>query len=87
MLEILGVKHVAEVLPVARGGVIINSINPGLCETTLSRNAPPEFRAQLAEMWAKSGRTSECGSRTLLAGAVAGDDSHGAYMNNCLPAE
>jgi hypothetical protein len=32
------------------------------------------------------GRTSEMGSRCLLAGALAGDESHGRYMENCVVA-
>lgn len=86
-MEILAVREIAKQLPVSRGGVIMNTINPGLCETTLSRNAPQAFKDQLKQMWAQAGRTAECGSRTLLAGAVAGEDSHGAYMDDCVPAK
>lgn len=32
------------------------------------------------------GRTSEMGSRCLLAGALAGDESNGRYMENCVVA-
>lgn len=87
MMEILAVREIAKLLPVARGGVIINSINPGLCVTNLSRNAPQELKDRLKDMWAQSGRTAECGSRTLLAAAVGGKDSHGSYMDDCVPAE
>lgn len=86
-MEILAVHQMARLLPVSQGGVIINCINPGLCETSLSRNAPAAFRDQLRAMWARSGRTAECGSRTLLAGAVANEESHGCYMDDCVPAE
>jgi NAD(P)-dependent dehydrogenase (short-subunit alcohol dehydrogenase family) len=87
MMEILAVREIAKLLPVARGGVIINSINPGLCVTNLGRNAPQELKDRLKEMWAQSGRTAECGSRTLLAAAVGGPDSHGSYMDDCVPSE
>lgn len=33
------------------------------------------------------GRTSEMGSRCLLAGALADEESHGRYMENCLVAD
>ena len=79
--------ELGQLLPVQRGGVIINTINPGLCETTLSRDAPQAFKNQLKQMWEKSGRTAECGSRTLLAGAVAGEETHGCYMSDCVLAE
>ena len=80
-------RHLANELPLSKGGVIINVINPGLCETTLSRNAPQQFNDQLKQMRAVAGRTAECGSRTLLGGAVGSEGSHGAYMNDCEPAK
>ncbi|KAL7904839.1 NAD(P)-binding protein [Trichoderma velutinum] len=85
MMELLAVREIARLLPVARGGVILNAINPGLCETSLPRNSPEAFRATLKEMLDSFGRTAECGSRTLLAGAVADKDSHGSYMDDCVP--
>ena len=61
-------------------------MNPGFCKTTLSRNAPPAFREKLAAQ-AKFARTPEDGSRTLLHGAFAGEDSHGKYLSSCAIAE
>ncbi|RFU75817.1 short-chain dehydrogenase [Trichoderma arundinaceum] len=87
LMEILAVREIAKQLPVATGGVIIHTINPGLCETSLSRNAPQSFKDHLKDMWAQCGRTAECGSRTLLAGGVAGKDSHGSYMDDCVPSD
>jgi NAD(P)-dependent dehydrogenase (short-subunit alcohol dehydrogenase family) len=87
LMEILAVIELAKLLPLAREQIIINVINPGLCETTLSRNAPQQFKDQLKQMWEERGRTAECGSRTLLAGAVAGEDSHGSYMDDCVPSK
>ncbi|KAH8689181.1 putative short chain dehydrogenase/ reductase [Talaromyces proteolyticus] len=87
LLEILAVRYLAPVLPVSRTGVVINTVNPGLCKTELGRNAPPEFRQQLAEKHARYGRTAEDGSRTLLHGALAGKDSHGSYLSSCTIAE
>ncbi|KKP05648.1 short-chain dehydrogenase [Trichoderma harzianum] len=87
MMEIFAVREIARLLPVARGGVIVNAIDPGLCETSLSRNAPEEFKTKLNKMWEQCGRTAECGSRTLLAAAVAGEDSHGSFMEDCIPAD
>lgn len=83
LLDILGVKHLGTLLPLEPNGVVINAVNPGVCVTQLSRNASEAFRQQLSALWAKCGRTAECGSRTLLAGAVAGEDSHGKYMSDC----
>lgn len=81
------VRQLAHLLPLNRGGVIINSVNPGVCVTDLSRNAPQTFKDHLKEMWARCGRSAETGSRTLLAGGVAGEESHGSYMDDCVPAK
>jgi NAD(P)-dependent dehydrogenase (short-subunit alcohol dehydrogenase family) len=87
LLVIFAVRELANLLPVSESGVVLNSVNPGICKTDLSRNAPAEFRKQLAEMHEKFGRTAEDGSRTLLHGAVAGKDSHGIYLSDCEIAE
>ena len=82
----LALRHLSKLHPITRG-VILNIVDPGLCETTLARNAPPQFVEHLKEMWQKCGRTAETGSRTLLSGIAAGKDSHGAYMEDAKIAE
>ncbi|KAJ5601802.1 hypothetical protein N7510_011336 [Penicillium lagena] len=83
LFEILAVRHLAPLIPVSKTGVVINLINPGLCKTELARNATPEFRDRLSQMHAQYGRTAEQGSRTLLHGAIAGEASHGCYLDAC----
>ena len=83
LFEILAVRHLAPLIPVSKTGIVVNLVNPGLCKTELARNAPPEFRAQLSQMHSQFGRTAEQGSRTLLHGAVAGEASHGRYLDAC----
>lgn len=63
--------------------IIINTVNPGYCVSELQRNAPPilYFFIQLGTILLA--RTTEVGSRTLFAGAVAGKESHGMYMSEC----
>ncbi|KAK2671712.1 Short-chain dehydrogenase/reductase SDR [Fusarium oxysporum f. sp. vasinfectum] len=60
-----------------KSSVIINAPNPSYCKSGLLREkqevAPPDFMA----------RTSEMGSRALVAGVLAGQESNGQYMNNC----
>lgn len=87
VMDILAVRHLAPMLPVSRTGVVINVICPGLCITELGRNAPPEFKEQLAKQHAERGRTAEDGSRTLLHGATAGKDSHGHLLHSCEDGE
>jgi NAD(P)-dependent dehydrogenase (short-subunit alcohol dehydrogenase family) len=83
----MAVRHLAKLLPLSRGHIVFNVVDPGLCKTELARNAPQAFRDQLSELHEKYGRTSEMGSRTLLSGAVAGGESHGRYMDSCEVAE
>ncbi|KAF4950763.1 hypothetical protein FGADI_7959 [Fusarium gaditjirri] len=60
-----------------KSSVIINAPNPSYCKSGLLREkletTPPAFLA----------RTSEMGSRALVAAVLAGQESNGQYMNNC----
>ncbi|KIX03556.1 uncharacterized protein Z518_07109 [Rhinocladiella mackenziei CBS 650.93] len=62
----------------AGSGVILNYVNPGLCHSKLSRDAPimmEIFKFFLA-------RSTEAGSRTLVAAAGAGPESQGKYIDD-----
>ncbi|KAF2812784.1 putative short-chain dehydrogenase/reductase family protein [Mytilinidion resinicola] len=87
LLEVNAIRELASLLPLSRTGVVMNLVCPGLCKTDLGRNAPASFRETLAAMHAKSGRTAEDGSRTLLHGAVAGLESHGCFLSNAKIAQ
>ncbi|CRK29421.1 Short chain dehydrogenase atnD like protein [Verticillium longisporum] len=67
--------------------IIINTIHPGLCQTELFRSMPFPLNYPMKLGMRVFGRTSEMGSRCLLAGALAGEESHGRYMENCIVAE
>jgi retinol dehydrogenase 12 len=58
--------------------VVINYLNPGLCHSQLGREAG----IGLAILKFLLARTTEVGSRTLVAAAAAGADSHGQYQCN-----
>ncbi|KAF7554444.1 hypothetical protein G7Z17_g2912 [Cylindrodendrum hubeiense] len=87
LLETFTVREFAAMNPVSRTGVVMNLVCPGLCRTTLSRDAPQPFRDMLADQLAKFGRTAEDGSRNLLAGAVKGKESHGCLLDSTEIAE
>ncbi|KAK9483906.1 hypothetical protein V1527DRAFT_471573 [Lipomyces starkeyi] len=76
LLEVLVVRELAPRL--ADSGVILNMLNPGLCHSQLARNAG--WRLWLLKLLLA--RSTEVGSRTLLAAAAAGEESHGAYMTD-----
>ncbi|KAL5597238.1 hypothetical protein ACKRZS_013108 [Fusarium odoratissimum] len=60
-----------------KSSVIINAPNPSYCKSGLLRekqeSTPPDFMA----------RSTEMGSRALVAGVLAGQESNGQYINNC----
>lgn len=63
--------------------VIINYVNPGLCHSQLARDAG----IGLAIFKFFFARTTEVGSRTLVAAAAAGQDSHGQYQSDSRNSE
>lgn len=84
LLEIMIVRELAQatrnsVKPL----VIINTINPGYCISELQRHATPVLYFFIKLGGLILARTTEAGSRTLFAGAVAGEESHGMYMSDC----
>lgn len=76
LLEILVIRQIASKLE--GSGVIINMLNPGLCHSELARDGG----LFLTFMKFLLARTTEVGSRTLVAAAVAGPESHGKYMTD-----
>jgi NAD(P)-dependent dehydrogenase (short-subunit alcohol dehydrogenase family) len=76
LLEVLVIRKIA---PMLQGkGVTLNMLNPGLCHSELGREAGL-FLTVLKFFLA---RTTEVGSRTLVASACAGPESHGKYMHD-----
>lgn len=59
--------------------VIINSVCPGPCRTTLAREMPAWIRSVIAVYQYYLARTAEEGSRTLVSGAALGTESHGKF--------
>ncbi|KAJ9656178.1 hypothetical protein H2198_005140 [Neophaeococcomyces mojaviensis] len=78
LLEVLVVREIAPKLDGT--GVILNMLNPGLCHSELSRDG--SFVLEVLKFFLA--RKTEVGSRTLLAAAEAGPESHGKYMHDGL---
>ena len=78
------VREFAARFPVKDTGVIINMIAPGLCSTSLGRDAKSSTRAVQQALRAFMARTAEEGSRTLLHGIVAGEETHGKHLSGCV---
>lgn len=79
LLEVFAVREMA-----ARAGlsypVTINCLNPGFCHSELSRESG--FALWLMKLLLA--RTTEVGSRAILAAAAAGTESHGKYMSDSV---
>jgi retinol dehydrogenase-12 len=88
LLEILTVRSLAPAMTESgKPRIILNTLTPGFCHSELMRHAgfPLNFLGWLGKKLIA--RTTEMGSRTLVAAAMAGEDSHGMYMTDCTVGE
>ncbi|KAJ5584763.1 Short-chain dehydrogenase/reductase family protein [Penicillium hispanicum] len=76
LLEVLLVQELAA--RVRASDVIITMVNPGLCHSQLGREAGWGLWAMKQVL----ARTTEVGSRTLVAGVSTGIEGHGSYMTD-----
>lgn len=82
LLEVLAVRELASIVTLSeKPRVIVNCLTPGACYSDFGRAETSWFKSAVFEV-AKFllARTTEVGSRTLVAGAEAGEESHGQYM-------
>lgn len=66
-----------------RGRVVLNCLNPGFCRTEIVREYNLIQTMVFTIFRAIFSRTTEQGSRTLIAAAEGGEETHGQYMNDC----
>lgn len=76
LLEVLVVRQIAPQL--VGSGVNLNMLNPGLCHSELARDGPWSITVMKFFL----ARSTEVGSRTLVAAGTAGKESHGKYMTD-----
>ncbi|KAF9874835.1 hypothetical protein CkaCkLH20_07529 [Colletotrichum karsti] len=67
-----------------KGRVQITTLNPGFCSTALFRNVPFPLTVVVKVALKLVARSAEVGSRTIMAGAFAGEEAHGRYMSDCV---
>lgn len=84
LLEVFGVRAIAQAHPASILPVTINCVNPGLCHSELSRESPT-FGFWLIKLLLA--RSTEVGSRTLVHAGTQGAESHGQYLSDCEIAE
>ncbi|TVY62248.1 Short chain dehydrogenase sol3, partial [Lachnellula suecica] len=84
LLEILAIRSLAPLLSSSpKPKIILNTLTPGFCHSALMRSA--RFPLNVAAFIGKAilARSTEKGSRTLVAAAGAGEETHGCYMADC----
>lgn len=78
------VRHLAALAPPSKTGVILNVTDPGPCHSGLFRYTTEwKTKTILTVMYSLIARTAEQGSRALLHGFVAGENSHGKFLQHC----
>jgi len=77
------VRHIAPLVSKAYPGVVLNTTTPGLCHSSLARDAG--WGLYLLKL--VLARTTEVGSRTLVSPTTAGEESHGKYFINGVVGE
>jgi NAD(P)-dependent dehydrogenase (short-subunit alcohol dehydrogenase family) len=80
LLEVLVIRQIAPEMAKSYPDVILNTLNPGLCHSSLSR----EGGWVLWLLKLLTARTTEVGARTLVAAAATGAEGHGKYMTNSV---
>ncbi|KAK7409685.1 hypothetical protein QQX98_008128 [Neonectria punicea] len=84
LLQLMAMKRLGEAVDESgKGHVLVNELNPGLCRTELYRNWSFPFNLAVKLVNVVLGRTAEMGSRTLVAAAVAGEETHANWMSDC----
>eukprot|EP01057_Protomagalhaensia_wolfi_P001928 Protomagalhaensia_wolfi_Nauph_80__1927@NODE_220_length_3146_cov_646_188606_g165_i0_p1_GENE_NODE_220_length_3146_cov_646_188606_g165_i0NODE_220_length_3146_cov_646_188606_g165_i0_p1_ORF_typecomplete_len334_score46_13adh_short/PF00106_25/5_7e30adh_short_C2/PF13561_6/1_3e13KR/PF08659_10/1_6e10Shikimate_DH/PF01488_20/0_008Sacchrp_dh_NADP/PF03435_18/0_014_NODE_220_length_3146_cov_646_188606_g165_i020083009 len=80
LLEVLIVRQIAPLIQRSRNrSVVLNMLNPGFCHSELNREMDGWMEYAIKFVLARS---TEMGSRTHLAAASAGPESHGKYMTD-----
>lgn len=84
LLDILIVQELAERLDAASPAanpIVVNTANPGLCKSNLFRDVFRIGQFLVSALTFCIGRTSEQGSRALMAAVAGGKESHGKYVD------
>ncbi|KAI1288844.1 NAD(P)-binding protein [Xylaria venustula] len=81
LLGVFALRSIAEEYP--SYPVTINAVSPVLCHSNLSREAKGLQKVAFGLMETVLARTTEQGSRTLVAARIAGPKSHGQYLEDC----
>ncbi len=80
-MEIFFVRELAKrINDSKKSKIIVNCMTPGACISDFDRESTGLKALLKALAGSIIARSTEAGSRTLVAGAAAGEESHGKYM-------
>ena len=82
MSKLLEILFVQELVKHTKETPIITLVNPGWCWSNLVRTESAIKLAVIKTIMTLMARSTEVGSRALVAGIVAGPGSHGHYMSD-----
>jgi len=81
LLEILVVRAMADAINASsKPHVIVNCLTPGVCKSDFFRESTGVGRLVVGLVYLLIARSSEAGSRTLVAAGAGGEETHGKYM-------
>lgn len=83
LLQLFAVREIADKAAKKNPFVILNTLNPGLCYTDLTRNATGPTYYMMKVLRALLAWTAEEGSRTLVHATTVGPESHGVFISGC----
>jgi NAD(P)-dependent dehydrogenase (short-subunit alcohol dehydrogenase family) len=87
LLEVFFVRELgARIETSKKPKVLVNCMTPGACRSDFDRESTGLRKMVFRVMAALIARTTEMGSRTLVAGAAAELESQGGYMADCIVA-
>ena len=87
LLQVLAVREISARIADRQPKVVLNMLSPGLCKTSLTRNATGRTKVTMTIAKALLARTAEEGSRVLVYAATLGPTSHGMYISDCKIAQ
>ncbi|KUJ08354.1 NAD(P)-binding protein [Mollisia scopiformis] len=85
LMEIFFVRELAKRMDDSKKPkVIVNCMTPGACMSDFNRESKGLEKRLFEFLAFLLARSTEVGSRTLVAGITADEESHGAYMADCI---
>ncbi len=82
-LQVLAVRKIAAKLSETKPEIVINTINPGLVNTELTRNMEGLLKIFMSILKFLVARSPEVASAILVHAATQGPESQGLYFVNC----